>query len=62
VQGQAAALIHAPDNSTGQRALRKFMGKPRKRSHVGLGFPRLRIPAKTPWIDFNRLKHGDAPG
>ncbi|MHB1075789.1 MAG: hypothetical protein ACYCZG_07230 [Thiobacillus sp.] len=61
MQGQAAPLIHSPDNSTEQRALRKFMGKSRERSHIGLDFPRLRIPAKTPWIDFNSLKHDDAP-
>ena len=62
LEGQAAPLVHSPNNSTEQRTLRKFMGKTRKRSHVRLDFPRLRIPAKTPWIDFNNLKHGEAPG
>jgi len=61
-QGQAAPLILSPNNSTEQRALRKFMGKAWKLSHVRLRLPRLTIPAKTPWIDFNSLKHDDAPG
>ncbi len=62
VQRQAATLILSSNNSTEQRALRKFMGKTRKCSHIGLDIPRLLIPAKTPWIDFNSLKHGEAPG
>ena len=58
LQGQATQLIRPSFYSTEQRALRKFMGKSRELRHVRLGFPRLRIPAKTPWIDLNSPQHG----
>jgi hypothetical protein len=59
-QRQAAQLICPSDDSTEQRTLRKFKGKTRELRHIRLGFPRLRILAKTPWVDLNRLQH-DAP-
>jgi hypothetical protein len=57
-QRHAAPLVRLSVDSTEERALRKFMGKARKRRHIRVRFPRLRIPAKTPGINLNGLKHG----
>jgi len=60
LQRNPAALVRVAGDSTEQRALRKFVSKTRKLSHTRLGIPSTRIPAKTPWVNYNRLKHGVA--
>lgn len=53
-----AAPVSMAGDSTDQRALRKFLRKARKAGHIRLGFPGSRIPAKTPRINYDGLKHG----
>jgi hypothetical protein len=58
LQSNPAELVRMAGDSTEQCALRKFICKTWKLVHIRMGIPSPRIPAKAPWVNYNRLKHG----